>query len=798
MLPVALLRGMHRRTILAALAGMFAMAVGAGVPGAAETDPKAPSSPPLMQSADVEHWEKDGVREEYTDEYSRIVFSDILGDGHFRYRFLPDPPRLYVDILQPKRKITWDRLRLKGEAFRQMRVGRYPDKVRITFDVRNHKLPEPLVHADGRDLIIMAAGSGSVEPLPVGGPEISAPARTTSAGPSTLAKAGWKPVRVKKIDFRQTDASSDVIVETDGKALYDVRGEGEKILLVMPGTQIPSHLLRHIDTKGFPSSILSIVPEQVSKGPAGQAKITILLRTKKPFDVVRENGTLRVRVQLPDQPPAIEPLPAPQIPEGMKDQVKKVEADKAAVKQPKAAKAVQKKPAPKPKAAPSPKPVVKKPKAAPVPVLYKGRKISLDFKDADIQNVLRLIAEVSGQNIVISDAVQGKVTIRLLNVPWDQALDVILRTYALDKEELAPNILRVAPFSQLRTERDEALRAAQALDNVEKLVTVVVPLNYAQASQLQSMLSRLKSSRADASILVDSRTNSLVLKDLPDNISEMKRLVGELDGQTPQVLIEAKIVELDVDFERELGIQWGTLYRAGPATGNPTGMDFPHTASIGGAAENITGLAAPGVPNPVVNLPAAIDQTQGGALGFSLASITNSLRLDAQLSALERNKHARILSSPRVATLNNMEAKIEQGQEVPFTTTSDEGTKTEFKDAMLRLFVTPQINFDRSIIMNITVSNDTPIKDPTVGFIIQKKEAITSVLVNDGDTAVIGGIYTNTDQKTGGGVPLFQDIPGLGHLFKKGGKLKTRTELIIFITPRIIPVRKIAAEEWMK
>ena len=780
--------------------------------------PPAQELPDESTAQTPEYWEEDGVREEYTEDFTRLVVHEIVGEGKIRYRFLPDPPRLYIDIPAPQRTLSWNSLPLKGGAFNQLRIGRYPEKVRLTLDVRNVDLAEPVVRAEGGNLVILASTPGipPTFPVPMGGPDVPPPDVPAPAAPMKVAKADFKPLQVTGIDFKQTDNSSDVIIETSGEAPYDVSETDSKILLVIPGAEIPVHMLRHIDTSGFPSAILSIIPEQVGSGPAGQAKFTIVLREKKPYDVLRENESLRVRVPLPQQPPEIKPLPEPVLPESVTVEVQTTpepeEATLPPLEETKVVRAEPSAPPPAPekktkapaiekkadKPAPPPRRAPRLARAVPLQKRYMGRKISLDFKDADIQNVLRLIAEVSGKNIVISDAVQGKVTIRLLNVPWDQAMDVVLKTYALDKEELAPNILRVAPFTQLKTEREEALRAAQALEQVEPLITKVVPVNYAKADQLQGLLEKIKSARTGANILVDTRTNSLILKDLAQNIDQMTQLVLDLDEQTPQVLIEAKIVELDVDFERELGIQWGTLYKAGPATGNPTGMDFPHTANVGGAAENITGIPATGVPNPVVNLPAAIDQTQGGALGFSLASITNSFRLDAQLSALEKNQHAKILSSPRVATLNNQEAKIEQGQEVPFQTTSDEGTKTEFKDAMLRLFVTPQINFDRSIIMKIIVSNDTPIKDQTVGFIIQKKEAVTTVLVNDGDTAVIGGIYTNTDQRTSGGVPWIQDVPGLGYLFKKSGKSKKRTELIIFITPRIIPARRIPVEEWLK
>jgi type IV pilus secretin PilQ/predicted competence protein len=651
------------------------------------------------------------------------------------------------------------------------------------------------VLAEEDDVVDAAAAieASDQPPVPMGGPEV----------PVTVAKADWKPVRVKGIDFSQTDTTSDVVITTDGATPFDVEEKDDSIVVVLPGAKIPEHLQRPIDTKAFPSAILAVNPEQVGSGPTGKVMFSIRMREKRPYNVLEEETGIRISVLLPETPPEIPLLPPPALPE--EEGLAKVEpeAEKEPAPSPEPAKPVEEAKAPEkpaPKAAPVWKPrqkVVKKSGRRFMPAQYRGKKISLDFKDADIQNVLRLIAEVSGKNIVISEAVKGKVTIRLLNVPWDMALDVILKTYALDKEELGPNILRVAPYTQLKKEREDALKAEEALERVEALETKVLPINYAKAKELEALLGRLKSKRPDATILVDSRTNSLIIKDLAQNIADMVVLVERLDTQTPQVLIEAKIVELDVNYERELGIQWGTLYQAGPGTGNPTGLNFPHTASVGGAVSNISLAPSPGVANPVVNLPAAVDNTAGGAVGFSLASITKSFQLDAQLSALEKRQHARVLSSPRVATLNNQEARINQGQEVPYQTTSDEGTKTEFKEAVLALSVTPQITFDRSIIMNILVTNDTPIRDPTVGFIIGTKEARTSVLVKDGDTAVIGGIYTNNDAQTAGGIPWLMDIPVAGYLFKKEGDANKRTELIIFITPRIIPTQLIEVDDWV-
>lgn len=763
-------------------------------------DPSTANQPLDQAQRREEVWEEDGIREEFGEGYTRVVLSEILSEDGYKYSYIDNPPRLVIDVMAPNREVWFNQLSLKGDAFDRIRVGRHPDKIRFVLDLREEGQPQPVVETVETDLVVLATESldeprtvevasaveeSDLEPAPMGGPEV----------PLTVAKADWKPVRVKGIDFRQTDSASDVIISTDGAVPFDVQELDDSIIVVLPGAQIPEHLQRPIETKAFPSAILTVRPEQVGAGPTGKVMFTILLREKTPYNVFEEEQGLRVSVLLPETPPEIPLLPPPDLPET--EELAQVEPEPEPASPEKEVTVAE---APTPKADPVPQPMnvttVVPQKQGFSARNYRGKKISLDFKDADIQNVLRLIAEVSNKNIVISEAVKGKVTVRLLNVPWDMALDVILKTYALEKEELGPNILRVAPYTQLKKEREDALKAEEALERVETLQTRLVPVNYAKAKDLESVIARLKSKRPDASILVDSRTNSLIIRDIPLNIGEMVELVQALDTQTPQVLIEAKIVELDVNFERELGIQWGTQFNAGPATGNPTGLNFPNTASVGGVVDNISGQTVAGIANPVVNLPAAVDSSAGGALGFSLASITNSFQLDAQLSALEKRNHARILSSPRVATLSNQEARINQGQEVPYQTTSDEGTKTEFKEAVLALSVTPQITFDRSIIMNILVTNDTPIRDPTVGFIIGTKEARTTVLVKDGDTAVIGGIYTNNDAESLGGVPYLMDIPVAGSLFKKKGELNKRTELIIFITPRIIPNQLIEVDEW--
>jgi len=748
------------------------------------------------------YWQDQGVREGWSSGYACVAFEDVVGAQGPRHFRLDRPPRLVVDVPYPGRDASTSTLALHNGVFERLRIGRHPDKVRYVLEARGGgELPSVRVAARGRDVIVEAGeeatrqdpGSHTLDTknTPYGVDPPAAPAE-----PVRVARAQWKGASVEMIDFKQEKDASKVVVSLDRTTPYDIREVAGTIVLSLPGATLTPQALLPIDTSAFASTsaVSRIEPSQAGSGPSGEARIAIKLREKVPYHVVQEEKALVVELpvpkpaapaaaeQRPPAPPPPAPVPAPARPSA--------EAPPAAQQPPrplpgrviaegeaqKALESMRK----APEAGPGP--------AAPEKV-YTGRRISLDFKDADLQNVLRIIAEVSGKNIVISDAVKGKATIRLVETPWDMALDVILKTYALDKEELGPNILRVAPYTQLKKEREEARKADEALQQVEPLEMRIVPTNYAKGKDLEPLLQKFKSKRPEAGILVDSRTNSIIIKDLPEHVDTMERLIRELDTQTPEVLIEARIVELQVDYERQLGVQWGTMYRAGPATGNPTGLNFPATIGVGGTQSSITNPLG-GISNPVVNLPASVGDTAGGALGISLGSLTNSLELDIVLSALEKKNHARVISSPRVVTVNNQEAKIVQGQEVPqMTVSANEGTKVEYKEAALKLSVTPQVTADKSIIMNILISNDTPTLGANNLYIINKKEATTSVLVKDGQTAVIGGIFTNNDTEAFGAVPWFHKIPLLGHLFKGTQKVKKRTELVIFITPRVLPPR---------
>lgn len=425
---------------------------------------------------------------------------------------------------------------------------------------------------------------------------------------------------------------------------------------------------------------------------------------------------------------------------------------------------------------------------------YEGRRIDLDLKDADIHNVLRLLADVGRVNIVTSDDVQGSVTIRMRNIPWDQALDIVLQSKNLGMVQKG-NIIRVAPLAQLEKEREMQIARRRQELQLAPLETRLIPVSYAQAADIQARAKDLLSSRG--SIAVDSRTNVLIVRDVAGNLDQIEELTRSLDTQTPQVLVEARVVEATSRYLRDFGVQWGGDATFSAATGNPTGVAFPNSIGIvGGSPTGVAPTAGlspftPTVANPnfAVNLPAAVGAGSGGAIGLTFGSVDNNFNLNLRLSAAESNGMLRILSSPRILTLDNHEARIAQGTLIPFSQVSAQGVQTTFQEAKLQLLVKPHVTADGSISMHVKINRDEPDfnqtsarGDPT----ILKREAETDLLVMDGHTAVIGGIYTRNTGRNLDQVPFFGDIPLIGLLFQHRRASDTRGELVIFLTPRIV------------
>jgi type IV pilus assembly protein PilQ len=424
---------------------------------------------------------------------------------------------------------------------------------------------------------------------------------------------------------------------------------------------------------------------------------------------------------------------------------------------------------------------------------FTGRRIDLDFKSADIHNILHLLADVGGVNVVTSDDVKGEVTIKMRDVPWDQALDVVLRQKQLGQVREG-NLVRVAPLAVLEKELEQEIARQKQITEVLPTETRLIGVSYAEAKQLTDRVKDLLSPRGKIS--VDERTNTLIVSDVGRNLALVEELVRNLDTQTSQVVIEARIVEARSTFVRQIGVQWGGAGFADAAHGNPTGLSFPNNIGIGGGATDgkapLEGLTSFGTgaqsPNFAVNMPAPVGTGAGGAIGLTMGSVAGAFNLNLRLSAMESTGQVRILSSPRISTLDNTEASIEQGVSIPISVVSAQGVQTVFVDAKLNLTVKPHVTNEGTVMMEVKVTRNEPDfvntgarGDPT----ILKKEANTKMLVRDGDTAVIGGIYQRNSGLSYSKVPYLADIPVLGLLFRARKENDDRTEFLVFITPRI-------------
>ena len=425
------------------------------------------------------------------------------------------------------------------------------------------------------------------------------------------------------------------------------------------------------------------------------------------------------------------------------------------------------------------------------PMLYgKKETITLDFQDADVRNLIRIFADISGFNIILSPGLSGSVNMRLTDVPWNEAMEVILANNALGRECLGNNIVRIATQGTLAAEESArtAKKARIATDlaterNAQELVTEVVRINNADITDLTVSLNALKSSRVDARITVDARTNTIILNDLRHHVDDMLETIRVLDVATAQVLIEAKIVEISKSFTQELGIQWGftgTLGKANNTLNGDTTLTSPDSA-----------IANKGFLVDLGQSTTIGGDGTGGVSGFglTLGSIAKGISLAIQLEALETQGKGRVLSSPKVTTADNKEARIQSGRKIPYQTTSTDGTTVEFIDAELSLKVLPHVTFDKKVYMVIdatknaadltgTLFNDTPT--------ITTQETHTEVLVGNGDTTVLGGIYTSSVVENKKAVPFFSKIPILGNLFKSFDESDGITELLVFVTPTIV------------
>lgn len=615
--------------------------------------------------------------------------------------------------------------------------------------------------------------------------------------------------RITQVKFEDGREATKLVVSHEGAVDYQVRNEGDRTqVLVFRDATIPPAQERSLDTSDFPSAV-QLVSSFQAPPPARAVHVVVTLSEPVKADVVASEGKVEWVFQ---KPAAMRPVAAVPPPPAWTPPAEQSTPSQAGAlsREPEAPTPLVSLPPPPAWSPPAPRSeqprevdyvsprvaayagtaqaVSTAPRRANRGRRYKGRKINIDIKDGDIHNILRLLAKEGNINIITSDQVSGTVTMHLKNVPWDQALELILRSKGYEAV-WEDEIVRVAPAEQIAKEREAELAKQQVKKKLKPLGVKLVSISHADATDMVTRVRSLLSERGTAE--VDDRTNIIIVKDVDDHLDAVEDLVRRLDTQTPQVLIEARIVEVNANSASQFGIQWGGDVTFSNATGNPTGLAFPSTVGIRGGADDQQAPTEGTSTNPnfVVNLPAATGAGAGGALGFQFGSIGNAANLNLRLSALATEGRVKIVSQPRITTLDNKRASISQGVSIPISQVSAQGVQTVFFDAQLELQVTPQVTQDGNVYLELQVNNDTPDfqnvgaqGDPT----ILRKTANTQLLLRDGDTTVIGGIYTRNTGSNRASVPVLGDIPILGALFRTSTQSDLRTEMLIFITPRIV------------
>lgn len=591
---------------------------------------------------------------------------------------------------------------------------------------------QPVTQSALIDTQRVAQNQSQYQPAAVSSP-VAAPAPVAASKPvlsvSQANTGGAYFNSVKGVDFRRgKEGQGEFLVTLDNSsAAVDVSSRGQKVLAKFHGTRIPDDQLNLINVQDFATPVSQV--EVFRQGNDTLFELSV-------------NGQFDYRYDQADKMFIIE---------------------------------------------------VKKRVATTTAKQYQGKPISLNFQDIPVRTVLQIIADFNNLNLVTTDSVSGNITLRLDGVPWEQALDIILKVRGLDKR-LDNNILLVAPADEIAAREKQQLESRNQVADLAPLYTEYLQINYAKASEVAALLSsdstKLLSPRGAVS--VDERTNVLVVKDTADVIGNVKRMLDILDIPVKQVVIEARMVTIDDGFDEALGVRWGVTKNDGHGNGTSgtiEGNDGSGNGNLNPDGSINTNMTRPDVADRLnVNLPVT---NAAGTLAFQVARLANGTLLDLELSALEKESKAEIIASPRVTTANQKPALIEQGTEIPYVESSSSGaTSVTFKKAVLSLKVTPQITPDNRVILDLTVTQDTKGETVPTGtgdaVSINAQSITTQVLVNNGETLVLGGIYQQTIKSDVSKVPLLGDIPGLGYLFKKTTSENKKRELLIFVTPRIV------------
>lgn len=682
----------------------------------------------------------------------RLTLSEAVGEP--KVFTTDDPPRIALDFAGVSNALKERSMVIGSGATKSVTAVEAAGRTRVVIDLMRPTSFESVV--DGNDVVLTIAGGG--DSFVSNNEALSDPNKTTAVSEVTVAA----------VDFRRgAGGEGRVIIDFSAPgAAVDLKQDKDKLTINMANVRLPEELAKRLDTLDFATPVKFI--DIASNGLGTRAVIT----TSGKFEqLAYQTGNQYVLEVAP------------------------IKAEIALAED-----------APKPK--------------------YAGARVTFNFQDIPVRSALQLIADISSLNIVVADTVQGNATLRLINVPWDQALDLILDSKGLDKR-LNGNVIWVAPAKEIADREQQLADARLAMEDRAELLTVYIPVNYGKADAIAKLMTSESLSAqgggqgqtnnrrgflsARGSVSFDQRTNTLLVNDIAPRIDAIKELIRRLDRPVQQVMIESRIVVASDSYRRELGARFGFTGIHEDSQGN--------VLSTGGRAEALDRLSN----NAIVNryngapsgLPAVTPGTPGEAItapplgerlnvnlpvanpagSFAFAILGQDYLLDLELSALQQEGKGEVLSNPRVVTASQQEAVIRQGQQIPFTVVqpgqSGAGAvaQTQFKDAVLELKVTPLISPDQKIFLNLDVSNDslagfTPGTNPQP--IIDTRRVTTAVLVDSGETVVVGGIYEQTSSYNNTKVPFLGDLPGVGPLFRTTNKRDGKSELLVFVTPKIL------------
>ena len=647
---------------------------------------------------------------------------------------IEQPARIALDLPGVSNKLGSKNRELGVGNARSITIVEAKDRTRLIVNLTS--LAPYSTRVEGNDLYVLVGDSSAVASRP----SASVPASVAAVPPKKTY--GPQPKTISNIDFQRGEQGEGNVVITlsDASISPDIQEQGGKIRLDFAKTDLPESLRVRLDVKDFAT------PVQFVSATGSADRTSIVIEPVGLYDYLAYQTENRLTL-------SVKPL--------TQDDVERRKAERFA---------------------------------------YTGEKLSLNFQDIDVRSVLQLIADFTDLNLVASDTVAGNITLRLQNVPWDQALDLVLKTKGLDKRQVG-NVLLVAPADEIAARERQELESQKQIAELAPLRRELIQVNYAKAADMAKLFQSVTSadgasSDARGSVTVDDRTNSIIAYQTQDRLDELRRIIAQLDIPVRQVMIEARIVEANVDYDKALGVRWGGATRRGnwsvygkdgaTSFDNESGQVYlPGTDTVGNVSLQ-DGVA----PVPFVDM-GVLGSTSGIGIGF----LTDNVTLDLQLSALEKTGNGEIVSQPKVVTSDKETAKILKGQEVPYQEASSSGaTSTSFKEAALSLEVTPQITPDNRIIMEVKVTKDAPDFARALHGVppINKNEVNAKVLVNDGETIVIGGVFSNTQTKGVEKVPFLGDLPFLGRVFRRDIVSDNKAELLVFITPRIMNNQAIA------